>query len=151
MTVSHFPTALSRRLAKLLNAVSSTSFINFSEEFLWSIGVLHSSLILPDVTNDLLVATEEGDILFLHDLCAAFHKVDHKILTDYFRIWLGGSLSNLVFHRVQFWVLYYSPIICFHSVTSSPIMIIIFTTTKIWCTNENWENHTPSKGPNIAF
>uniref|UniRef100_A0A3Q3FRJ7 Reverse transcriptase domain-containing protein n=1 Tax=Labrus bergylta TaxID=56723 RepID=A0A3Q3FRJ7_9LABR len=85
-------------LSKVLEKVVSTQLLSFMtennlfEKFQSGFRACHSTeTALLKVTNDLLLATDrgEGTILILLDLSAAFDTVDHTILTDRLRHWVG--------------------------------------------------------------
>uniref|UniRef100_A0A3Q3ET90 Reverse transcriptase domain-containing protein n=1 Tax=Labrus bergylta TaxID=56723 RepID=A0A3Q3ET90_9LABR len=85
-------------LSKVLEKVVSTQLLSFMtennlfEKFQSGFRACHSTeTALLKVTNDLLLAADrgEGTILILLDLSAAFDTVDHTILTDRLRHWVG--------------------------------------------------------------
>lgn len=85
-------------LSKVLEKVVSTQILafmchnNIFEKFQSGFRVLHSTeTVLLKVTNDLLLATdrEESAVLILLDLSAAFDTVDHAILIDRLKTWVG--------------------------------------------------------------
>uniref|UniRef100_A0A673CRG3 Reverse transcriptase domain-containing protein n=1 Tax=Sphaeramia orbicularis TaxID=375764 RepID=A0A673CRG3_9TELE len=85
-------------LSKVLEKVVSTLLLAFMfhnslfEKFQSGFRPLHSTETAPlKVTNDLLLAADGGEsaILILLDLSAAFDTVDHAILIERLRTWVG--------------------------------------------------------------
>ena len=85
-------------LSKVLEKVVSTQLLafmcqnNIFEKFQSGFRALHSTeTALLKVTNDLLLAADRGEsaVLILLDLSAAFDTVDHTILIDRLKTWVG--------------------------------------------------------------
>lgn len=87
-------------IAKILEKIVSKQLLhtletnNIFKKFQSGFRKYHSTeTTLLKVTNDLLMAADSGmwSVLVLLDLSAAFHTVDHSILLERMRRWVGIS------------------------------------------------------------